>query len=381
VRGVVFAASAPQARARLRRLHVAAPVVRLAPLASLRALASPGFDPLDLEQFYTFAARFADRGLPRAQMLADAAGFVQDARLGFALDMAREAVREGMPLGRAMQPAGFAERDCVLVTAGEDSGRLPQVLAALAGEVRREANLQRALRGVLLSPLLVTVAGYVLAWLALVFLAPAMAEKFAQNAGVVRLPDYAVDYYAFVALFNRNLVLSTGLWLAAGAAAIAFFRSRAWHALRDAVFPPLRRVVELAEMAQLWGAFALMTDSGMGKYRIAQALARAATRPRTRGRFRRLERQLKLGVPLDQAVERAGFARYVTAGVSAAVASQAVAEGTRELAERLTLQASMQTARVQVAVTGIAALSGAAAVLAFAALTVLPQMAGVLSSF
>jgi hypothetical protein len=58
-----------------------------------------------------------------------------------------------------------------------------------------------------------------------------------------------------------------------------------------------------------------------------------------------------------------------------------VAEGTRELAERLTLQASMLTARVQVTVAGIAALCGAAGVLVFAALTVLPQMAGVLSSF
>jgi general secretion pathway protein F len=381
VQGVVFAGSRLQARARLRRMHVQGARLRLAPLASLRALAAPGFDPLDLEQFYTFAGRSIDKGLPRAALLSDAADFAQDERLRHALTQVRDAVREGAPLGRALQQAGFAERDAALVAAGEESGRLAAVLLALAGEVRRETALRQGLQRALMSPLVVAVAAYVMAWLALVFLAPTMAERFAAQAHAVRLPEVVARYYAFVGLFNRHLPLASALYLGGGVATVLFFRTTAWTALRDAAFPTLRRLAERTELARLWGAHALMTDSGMGPYAVARALARAASVPRLCTCFQRLERQLRLGVDLDQAVERAGFPRDVVAGVRAAVASRAVADGTRELSERLTVQATLLTARVQVVAGALAAVTGAAVVLGFAALTVLPQMAAVLSSF
>ena len=65
----------------------------------------------------------------------------------------------------------------------------------------------------------------------------------------------------------------------------------------------------------------------------------------------------------------------------AAAASGALADGTRDLAERLSIQAGVLTSRAQALITGLAALFGALLVLAFAAVTVLPQMVGLLSSF
>lgn len=379
--GTVYAASRVQARARLGRMNVARAHLRLAPLATLAAALAPGFDALDLENFYTYLARVIERGLPRAQLLADAVDFAHDPRLRFALALVRDAVQEGAPLADALRAAGFARRDCELLAAGEGSGRLPQILAALAREVRRDGELRRNLRRLLLPPLVVAGAAYLLAYLALVTMAPLMARKFAENASLIALPDYARSYYALVELFNRHLAISTTAYLGVGAAAVGLLASGAARAIAERAFPTLARIGELTEMAQLWGAFALMVDSGIGQQQAAGQLARAATRPRTRERFRRLERQCRLGTAIETAIERAGFPRYVVAGVRAAASANALADGTRDLAERLSIQASILSSRAQALVTALAALAGATLVLAFAAVTVLPQMTGVLSSF
>ena len=381
VRGTVYAATRAQARARLRRMNVTPAALNVAPLATISATVAPGFDALDLENFYTYLARVIERGLPRLLLLADAVEFAQDPRLRFALAMVRDAVGDGAPLAAAMRTAGFPERDCQLLAAGESSGRLQQVLVALAREVRREGELNRNLRRILLPPMLVAAGAYVLAYLALVLLAPVMAQKFAENASLIVLPGYAQVYYAGVRAFNENLAVASLLYAGAGMGAIVLARAPAVHALLRSALPTLARLDEASEMARLWGAFALMTDSGVSQVEIAARLGRAASRARTRDRFRRLERQLKLGTALDVAVERAGFARNVVAGIRAASVANAVADGTRDLAERLSIQAGMLTTRLHAVMTAMSAATGALFVLAFAALTVLPQMASVLSNF
>lgn len=379
--GTVYAASRAQARARLGRMNVTAARLRLAPLATLAAALAPGFDPLDLENFYAYLARVIERGLPRPQLLADAVEFAHDPRLRFALALVRDAVQEGATLANALRAAGFPRRDCELLAAGESSGRLPQILGALAREVRREGELRRNLQRLMLPPLLVALSAYLLAYLALVTMAPLMARKFAENASLVALPDYARSYYALVELFNGHLALSSALYVAAGAGVALLLRARLARAVAERLFPTFGRIGELSEMAQLWGAFALMTDSGVSQVQIAGQLARAGTRPQSGARFRRLERQCRLGSAIEIAIERAGFPRYVVAGVRAAAASGALADGTRDLAERLSIQAGVLTSRAQALITGLAALFGALLVLAFAAVTVLPQMVGLLSSF
>jgi type II secretory pathway component PulF len=71
----------------------------------------------------------------------------------------------------------------------------------------------------------------------------------------------------------------------------------------------------------------------------------------------------------------------VISGVRAAAATGQLPEGTRDLAERLTVQAAILTAHAQTIASGFAALLGALLVLAFAAVTILPQMSSVLGSF
>jgi type II secretory pathway component PulF len=381
IRGTVYAGTRVQARARLRRMNVSAPELRLAPLATVAAAVAPGFDALDLENFYVYLGRVIEKGLPRPQLIADAVEFAQDPHLRFALAMVRDAVSDGATLTAALRGAGFPERDCQLLAAGEASGRLQPVLVAMAREVRREGELRRNLRRILMPPLLVGAAAYVLAYLALVLLAPMIAHKFAENAALIRLPDYARAYYVLVEAFNRHLVAGSVAYAAAGLALVLLARSALARAVVERAFPTLARLHELAEMAQLWGAFALMTDSGMAKVEVANQLARAALRVRTRERFRRLERQLKLGAALDVGVERASFPRYIVAGVRSATAANAIGDGTRDLAERLSIQVQILTTRINAIVSGLSALAGALMVLGFAAVTVLPQMTAVLANF
>ena len=381
VQGLLFGPGRAEVRARLRVAGISRVRVSIDAAATLSSWVRPGFDPLELEGFYNYLGRAIERGYARVPALSDAAEIVQDLRLRSAICVVRDLVQEGAALGRAMSAAGFPERDHRMMGAGEESGQLAATLEALAREVRREADLQRGLRRLLLSPSIVAFAAYVLAYCALVLLSPALGRVFADNERVLHLPGYARDYYEFVRGFNEHLGISSALYLGAGLATLAFVRSAACHALMERLVPGLARIAELGEMSQMWGAFSVMTRSGLGHASIARLLAAAARRTETRRRFRHFEQQCLLGVATDRAVERAGFPRYVVSGVRAACGAGALAEGTGDLAGRLALQVAILTQRAQVLVGAASAFLGALVVLGFAAITILPQMTTLLGSF
>lgn len=381
VAGFVVADGLARARARVAGLGVTGARLHLQAWASLRLWLQPRFDPFDLETFYAFLARAIDRGYSRTALLADALEIAQDLRLRMAVAVLRDMVQEGTGLGRAMAAAGFPARDWQLVVAGEEAGNLVPALASLAREVRREAELGRAMRRMLLSPAVLAVSAYVLAYCALVLLSPSLGRVFEQNAQVIVLPAYARTYYALVAGFNEHLLAASTLYALAGLGTWVFLRSRACHRALMFLVPGLARIAQRAEMAQLWGAFSAMVQGGMSPTAVARQLALAARSDEAHVWFRRFERQCQLGVSNDLAVERAGFPRYVVAGVKAACGAGALAEGTAELSERLGVQVAILTHRAQSLVSGICAVTGAAIVLAFAAITILPQLTGLLGSF
>jgi type II secretory pathway component PulF len=379
--GIVLAAGFAPARARVAALGVARARLRIAWGATWLAWSRPRFDPFDLETFYAFMARAMDRGYSRTALLADAVEIVHDPRLRMAIATLRDLVQEGRGLGRAMSAAGFAQRDCQLAVAGEDAGNLVATMASLAREVRREAELGRNLRRLLLSPSILAGAAYALTYGALVLLSPSLGRVFTENEQLLGLPAYARAYYAFVRVFNDHLVAATFLYGAAGAAALSFLRGRACREFLERVIPTFAHISLLADMAQMWGAFSAMSEGGMSPATIARQLSVAARRSDTRAWFRRLENQCRLGVATDRAVERAGFPRYVVAGVKAACGAGALVEGTGELAERLAVQVAMLTHRAQAVVGAACAVLGACIVLGFAAITILPQMTSLLGSF
>jgi type II secretory pathway component PulF len=381
VTGIVHAPGFAPARARAAALGVVGARMRISWRATWLAWVHPRFDAFDLETFYGFLARALDRGYSRPAMLADAAEIVHDARLRIAVATLRDLVQEGSGLGRAMAAAGFPARDSHLALAGEEAGNLVATLASLAREVRREAELRRSLRRMLLSPAILGIAAYVLSWCALVLLSPSLGRVLTENAQVLSLPAYARAYYGFVRIFNEHLALSSLLYAAGGLGLASFLRSRACRELLESLVPAFARISELADMSRMWGAFSAMLQGGMAPAAIARQLAAASERGESRTWFLRLERQCLLGVATDRAVERAGFPRYVVAGIKAACGSGALVEGSGELAERLSIQVSMLTHRAQSLVGAACALLGACIVLGFAAITILPQMSSLLGSF
>jgi len=381
VAGIVHAASMAQARARVSSLGVSRARLRIAWGATVLAWLRPRPDPFDLETLYSFLARAFERGYARTAVLGDAAGIIHDPRLRVAVQLVAALVREGAPLARAMTCAGFPERDCRMAQAGEDAGNLVAAFEGLAREVRREAELRRSMRRLLLPPAILAASAWVLSWCAFVLLSPPLARVFADNGQVLALPGYARAYYAFVVAYNDHLAAASILHAAAGIGVLAFARSTAGRRLAAIALPPWARIQELSGMARSWGAFSAMLDGGMAPPSIARQLALLPGTAEAQGAFRRFEQHLRAGVSTERAVERAGFPRYVVSGIQAACGSGALARGAAELAERLSIQVSALTHRLQALVAALCALTGALVVLGFAAITVLPQLTALLGSF
>lgn len=334
VSGIVYASDRDAAWYKVRKLLGYTPEeVRLDLRASAAGAFSECFPAAELAKLYAAIARRLERGRSLPDGLEDAMEFVLDGRLRQAIGALRWSVLSGQPLSDAMLAAGFPERDALAVKSVEPAGRVPMALAALARDLKRAEKLRRAIRSMLWMPLATLVLVYALAYGAIVFMAPRLARFFSMLPDA-ELPPFTQAFYDFAGWFNGHLLLATGLYLAAGLAAVAAARSRAAAALVERI-PAVREMRTRADQAALWGSFAVLYEAGVNMEEAARLLSRAGRRPESREAFAALARSLRAGLSLAVASARAGFPPYVARGVADAASGGDVAAGIEEMAEGL----------------------------------------------
>lgn len=249
-----------------------------------------------LRQFATLLG--AGVGLPRSLELG---AYDENPRLRQILERVKKDVQEGKSVHVAFSrhPDMFTYSELRLIRAGEESGRLPQVLERMSVEVERELKWRKQVSGAMTYPIFVLTLGVILGWIFLIFVLPALAMVF-ENLDV-ELP-----------LITRLLLAVTVYcrWeYALGALAVvglvAFLLRRFWnrHLERLEAFmyrtveslPFIGRVLSRIEQVRLLTAFSTMLDSGVTLDQILRTIRNIPKNPRRQKAMLTIQEQVLIG--------------------------------------------------------------------------------------
>lgn len=332
--GAVNADNRAQALGKLRKMGFTSVVMSPSLGETLRHNISPGFNPRELARLYeTLGKRLLD-GRPLAQGLIDAQEFLMDSRLRNAAAAMAQAVSDGQNEYQAMLTAGFPSRDAMIVRSTLDAGAVGRSFLSLAEEIRRNYDLRQSIRATLRMPAIMLVAMIFFIYGALVFMAP-LTIKFLKSTGLkIKLNPLIQSYFDFAQFFNENLAVGTVIYFSVPVAAVFFLRSRIARLLMSRI-----RVLELlsqkSDHAVLWRSFSLLYGASVPMRESTKILADAASREDSRDSFLRMGRLIDEGVDVSEAVQRAGFPRYVVNGVRAAESSGKILDGLEALVRQL----------------------------------------------
>jgi general secretion pathway protein F len=204
----------------------------------------------------------------------------------------RGAVREGQSLGAALSlyPGTFPDLYRTLVSAGESSGKLPEVLNRLADYVEDQQALRQKLMVALIYPAIVLTVCILVVTGLMVYVVPKVIAVFESTKQTLPLMTRGL-----MAL-SRFIQLTGVFWLIA--AVIGFFSARAalkrehlrlrWHSFLLGI-PIVGRMIRAKESAQLAATLSILVGSGVpvlnalhagvgvvGNLPMRQALERAA---------------------------------------------------------------------------------------------------------
>lgn len=324
VDGQLIAVSREDAEVQLRQLSLRALALDLDVQGTLSLLvAGRDFDLRELARLYASLGGRLTRGGNLATGLQDVAEFVIDVRLRAALSVWIAAYRGGAKTSESMRIAGLPARHVAAVAALEESGSLARALKGLATECLRDYEIRAALGKLVRQPALYGLVALIAYWGALAFLVPPVMQQIGRlgTRGLEVQPPYVQVVAALGSWAHDHLLLWTLACAGVALGVVAFARSQQGRRCAD-LLPMWRRLSERADMAQLWGAFAVLYGAGERLQDAAHHIADAARRPASQEWFLALAASLRAGYRLDEAVVRAGFPRYVASAVGQAVAQQ-----------------------------------------------------------
>lgn len=253
-------------------------------------------------------ATLLEAGIPIGQTLAVLIEQSSEPRLRFVLGEVREALLAGQSLSRALasHTSAFDTLYCALIAAGEQSGRLGEVMNRLADHLEKRSALRQRIIQALAYPLVVVlVASLVIAAL-MVYVVPQVVAVF-QN-GKQTLPWLT---QALIACSSFLRAAWPGLLLA-GAAAIWGFRRLSllpawrlrWH--RQLLRLPFVGALLLGfDSARLAQTLAILVGSGVPLLPALQAAREVVWLLPCRLALERIAEQVREGMTLGRALAEA----------------------------------------------------------------------------
>jgi type IV pilus assembly protein PilC len=309
VRGTLQAANTVDLERRLRRMGFE--LVRAAPQQTLRRAAHRRrVGRRELIQFCFHLEQLAAAGIPLLDGLCDLRDGVTHAGLRQVVSAMIESIEGGQNLSQALaeHPAVFDGVFVGLVRSGEHAGKLPEVLASLAAQLRWEDELAAQTRTLLFYPLFVGAVVACVTLFLLLYLVP-------QLAGFIRGLGHELPLQTVLLLRASELCVRYGWVLAALACAapVAWrLLARRHRGLGDTIdraklgLPFLGPILRKIILSRFASSFALMYASGimiLDALRHAEAIV--ANRQMQRA-LRRATRQVADGKTLTGAFAEAG---------------------------------------------------------------------------
>ncbi len=265
----------------------------------------------------------------------------------------RAAVLEGQSLGEALAryPAAFSDLYRTLVTAGETSGKLPEVLLRLADHVEEQQALHQKLILAMIYPAIVLVVSLLILGGLMVYVVPQVVGVFENTRQVLPLMTRAL-------LAFSKFIQATGLfWLAAIVALFFGVRSalaresikRRWHQ-RLLTLPLIGRFIRSRESAQLAATLSILVGSGVPVLTALNAAAGVLGNLPMRSALQRAGSAVREGSTLARALGQSKLFPPVMVHLIAS------GEASGRLAQTLATAARQQQNDVQMRISALAAL-------------------------
>lgn len=372
VAGHIHAESSGVAFARLQKAGLKPFKTALDLPQTLKGLLSRGFDLRELARLYATLGKREKNGRSLTQGLESALQYLKDPTLRQAVMLLRQGVEDSRPLGETMKHAGFPPRDAMLCEAALNGGSLGDALINMSEEIKKKESLRRSIASTFRMPKIMAFMMFVGSYAAIHWSAP-MSQGFLKKVGGNKSVGGFIDgYFKFAEVFNANITVATALYLAAPIPVILFFKSSLFRKLLDNLKVTQEMSIK-ADHQQIWSSFALMYESNVSVRDICRTLAGAASRPDTRASLLAMASHLdNRGGQFDELVERANFPPQIAAGVQAAYASGAVAEGLRQFCGDLEEDLNILTESVRNTVQLLSLVVMGAAILGFFMVTYYP---------
>ena len=205
-------------------------------------------------------------GVPLMRLLQVLEAQTKNATLKQAIADMTRSIKEGSTLHAAMEKNDhiFSPLYCSLVSAGEASGSVPQVMERLIYIIEHEEKIKADIRSALQYPIIVTVALGIAFFVLLTFVIPKFVTMFGRAGLVLPLPTrIAMGLYQFISVYwyvglGGLVFLAVGLWL--------FLRTDRGQYMKDTLLlriPLAGPLFTKAIMSRFASIFAILQSSGV----------------------------------------------------------------------------------------------------------------------
>jgi type II secretory pathway component PulF len=351
IQGMVQARSEGYALGRVKRMGFKRPQVRVNAMQTLSSgfgwIVHSDFDLRDKARLYETLGKRLQRDGSLLAALDSAQEYLQDGRLKGAVAILAAQVNDGQPLHAAMQTAGFSLRDSMVVRALSESGNAHQAFTDLAAEARTRYQRDTALSSALRMPILMMLVLYLALPAFFLGLGPKII-KFFKRLGTqnTNIPDSIKIIYGLVDWVNANVQIAALIYIAMGLGAIALWKSSIWSTLALKI-KAFRDLSLKSEHASIWSVYGLMYAAGIPGQDICTVIKPATQLRSTSEALARMSKRLAAGSDDRDAVQSAGFPKFVVAGYRAARDSGSLSDGLKSFSAMLNEDIELLTAQTK----------------------------------
>lgn len=249
-----------------------------------------------------------EAGLPLPETLQTLSRETRNPRLGALLHFLRAKIDEGLALSETMKmlPRVFPPVHTAVIRAGEESGRLEQVLSELADQAEALSNMNRRFASSLVYPTVVSLFALVLFNGAFLGIVPKFRVMFS-DLGIMELPW--ITRLAFLlsgTLFPALSLIAIGLAIAV-AVVLTYRRAssgRLWADSWKLRIPMAGQIVEKAALARFSGMMGLLLDTGIDLPRAIRLAAEGAGNRAVERLLKNVSAEVEMGDTLSEAAAK-----------------------------------------------------------------------------
>jgi type IV pilus assembly protein PilC len=248
-----------------------------------------------------------DAGLPLPETLQMLSRETGNPRLGALLSFLRAKIAEGLALSEAMRllPRVFPPVHIAVVRAGEESGRLEQVLLELADQAEALSNMNRRFASALVYPTVIALAALLLFNFVLFGIVPRFAVMF-NDLGMRDLAITSLVLLLSHSIFPGIILIALGVLIAAGVVLTHRRASsgRLWLDSWKLRIPLAGQIVEKAALARFSGTMGLLLNAGIDLPRAIRLASEGAGNRAVEHLLKNVSAEVEMGNTLSEAAAK-----------------------------------------------------------------------------